>query len=63
MADKIEDVEFDVDNIDRLEIINHVVDSRHEHGRLVVLNKVHGDFKNMEFSLQDDGKTLKIFIN
>jgi len=62
MSDKIEDVEFDVDNISRLEIINHA-DSRHEIGRLLVLKKDLGDFKNMEFSVQDDGKTLKIFIN
>ena len=61
MSEKIEDVEFDVDNINRLEIINHG-DSRHEIGRLLVLKKDLGDFKNMEFSLQDDGKTLKIFV-
>ena len=52
---------MDLDLIDRVEVINHAKND-YSIGRLVVLYKKFLDFKNVELSLQDDNKTLKIFI-
>lgn len=47
--------ETSIENINRLEVINH--NSKHlEIGRIFSFSG------KMEFSLQDDGKSLKIFI-
>tara|TARA_R110000823_G_scaffold10671_1_gene37269 strand:- start:403 stop:573 length:171 start_codon:yes stop_codon:yes gene_type:complete len=53
--------EVDDDKITRLEIINHAGTDRPV-GRLLTLYKEFGDFKNVELSVQDGGKTLKIFL-
>jgi len=55
----------DSNKINRLEIINHGKNI-HPEGRFLViktkeLNSVNS-VNNIEFQLQDDGKTLKIFI-
>jgi len=47
--------------ITRLEIINHASNS-HPIGRLLTLHKLLGDFETIELSVQDDGRTLKIFL-
>ena len=55
---------IDKSKITRLEVINHAsVLNGYSIGRLLVLHKLLGDFKSLEFSLQDDGKTLKIFLD
>jgi hypothetical protein len=48
--------------ITRVEIINHAKNDK-PIGRLLTLYKELGDFNLVELSFQDDGKTLKIFLN
>jgi len=60
MDEKIDDVEFDVDNINRLEIINHRIISGS--GRKVVLDKSRGDFESLNFEIEQDGSIIKIVI-
>ena len=55
-------IDIDVNKIDRLEIINHATNDKAV-GRLLTLYKELKHFKTLEFSVQDDGKTLKIFLN
>jgi hypothetical protein len=52
---------IDTSKINRLEIINHAINN-HPIGRLLTLYQ-NKDFNNIEISLQDDQKTLKIFLN
>ena len=52
---------IDVRNVDRLEIINHATNDKNI-GRLLVLYKELGHFDKLDFQVQDDGKTLKIFL-
>jgi hypothetical protein len=54
-------MEIIVSDIDRLEVINHANNDKGV-GRLLTLYKELGDFGSLEFSIQDDGKTLKIFL-
>jgi hypothetical protein len=54
-------IEIDKDIINRIEVINHY-NTNNPVGRLLVLYKELGDFDKIEFSLQDDNKTLKIFL-
>jgi len=49
-------------NVTRLEVINHAL-NREKVGRIVTLKKQYNDFTNIELSYQDEGKTLKIFID
>ena len=55
--------EINEEKITRLEVINHATA---EHGipigRVLTLYKEMGDFNTIEFSIQDSGKTLKIFL-
>ena len=53
---------FDLEKINRLEVINHA-DNRFPIGRVITLYKELNDFDSLEISIQDDGKTMKIFIN
>jgi len=55
-------MKIDVEKINRLEIINHAKNDKAV-GRLLTLYKELGDFNGLDFSVQDDGKTLKIFLN
>ena len=55
-------MEIDIKKIDRLEVINHSKNDKPV-GRLLTLYKELKDFESLEFSIQDDGKTLKIFLN
>lgn len=59
---EVEKVEFDLKKINRLEVINHAK-NRFDVGRLLTLYSQLGDFKKLEFSIQDDDQTLKIFIS
>ena len=54
--------EIDETKINRLEIINHATND-HQVGRLLTLHKSMGDFEGIEISIQDGGKTLKIFLD
>lgn len=56
---KIEDVEFDVDNIDRLEVIR--VTDKSEYQLVFKLEK--GEhYQEVEFDMGEDGKSLRIFV-
>jgi hypothetical protein len=48
--------------VTRLEVINHAKNNNPV-GRILTLYKELGDFKHIELSYQDGGRTLKIFIN
>ena len=52
---------MNTEKITRLEIINHAKNDK-PIGRLLVLYKELGHFEEIEFSVQDDGQTLKIFL-
>lgn len=56
--------EIDETKITRLEVINHATA---EHGipigRVLTLYKEMGDFNGIEISIQDGGRTLKIFLD
>jgi hypothetical protein len=54
-------MEIQEDLINRIEIINHA-SNEHPVGRLITLHKELGDFNIAEFSVQDGGQTLKIFL-
>jgi hypothetical protein len=54
-------IEIEVKKLDRLEIINHAKNDKAV-GRLLTLYKELEHFNDLEFSVQDDGKTLKIFL-
>ena len=56
-----EENDINVEIITRLEVINHGKNT-HPVGRILTLYKELGDFEHLDFSLQDDGKTLKIFL-
>lgn len=45
-----------------MEVINHASND-HRIGRLLILHQEFGDFNGIEISIQDEGKTLKIFLN
>ncbi len=51
-----------VNNITRFELINHAT-NKHNLGRLITLYKSMGDFGGISFSVQDNGRTLKVFIS
>lgn len=55
-------IEFDSELITRIEIINHAK-NEHPIGRLLTLYKMLKDFDSLEFSIQDGGTTLKIFLD
>ena len=55
-------VTIDLEKINRLEVINHA-ENKHEIGRLLVMYQEKNDFKKIEISIQDEEKTLKIFIS
>jgi hypothetical protein len=48
--------------ITRLEVINHAKNDK-PIGRILTLYQELGDFKSIELSYQDGGKTLKIFLD
>ena len=55
---------IDVKKINRLEIINHAGSSEFiNFGRCFSAHKDLGDFKELLFSVQDNNKTLKIFLD
>jgi hypothetical protein len=57
-----ETLTLNVNKLNRLELINHAKNDKAV-GRLLTLYKELKDFKSLELSVQDDGKTLKIFLN
>ena len=52
---------INMEAINRIEVINHAKNDK-PIGRLLVLYKELGHFEEVEFSVQDDGQTLKIFL-
>lgn len=48
--------------ITRIEVINHAKNDRPV-GRLLTLYKELGDFDIVDISMQDGGKTMKIFLS
>jgi hypothetical protein len=49
--------------LNRIEVINHFTkENGHSIGRILTLYKELGDFNTVELSIQDFGKTLKIFL-
>ncbi|HPP18465.1 MAG TPA: hypothetical protein PLT51_00595 [Candidatus Dojkabacteria bacterium] len=55
-------IEIDESKITRIEVINHA-DNGMPAGRILVLYKDINDFHTMDISMQDDGRTMKIFLN
>lgn len=53
---------FNLEKINRLEVINHAK-NRLPIGRVLTLYKELNDFDSIEISIQDDGRTMKIFID
>ena len=55
--------EIDETKITRLEVINHATDKNGLRiGRALTVYKEMGDFNSIELSVQDGGRTLKIFL-
>lgn len=54
--------QIDQTKITRLEIINHATNDK-PIGRLLTLHKELKDFTNIEISIQDGQRTLKIFLD
>lgn len=52
---------IDYSNVTRFEVINHAVNND-KIGRLLVKYKEKEDFNNLEIAIQDDGKTMKVFL-
>jgi hypothetical protein len=55
-------MEINLEKISRIEVINHAKNI-YSVGRLLTLYKELEDFDSLEISIQDDGRTMKIFIN
>ena len=55
-------MKIDIEKIDRIEIINHAKNDK-PIGRLLTLYKDLGHFGSLDFEIQDNDKTLKIFLN
>lgn len=53
---------IDDTKITRIEVINHAKNT-HQFGRLLTLYKELEDFGSIDISIQDGGRTLKIFLN
>lgn len=53
--------EINEEKITRVEVINHAQNELRI-GRILTLYKSLGDFENIEISIQDGGKTMKIFL-
>lgn len=54
--------EIDDNKITRIEVINHAKND-YSVGRMLTLHKELGDFDIVEISIQDGGRTMKIFLN
>lgn len=55
--------EIEEKKLDRIEVINHFAkDNNRAIGRILTLYKELGDFNTVELSIQDGGRTLKIFL-
>jgi hypothetical protein len=55
-------MEIDLEKISRIEVINHAK-NRYPIGRILTLYKESEDFDSIEISIQDYGRTMKIFID
>ena len=53
---------LDLEKISRIEVINHA-NNRYPIGRVVTLYKELDEFDSVEISIQDGGRTMKIFIS
>lgn len=55
-------IKINQSKINRLEIINHANNNK-PIGRILTLYKELKDFNSIEIQIQDDGKTIKIFLD
>jgi hypothetical protein len=55
-------IDIDESKITRIEVINHA-DNDKPVGRLLTLYKELNDFHTVNISIQDAGRTMKIFLN
>lgn len=55
-------MKIDIEKIDRIEIINHAKNDK-PIGRILTLYKDLCHFGSLDFEIQDNDKTLKIFLN
>jgi hypothetical protein len=55
-------IEISTEKITRLEVINHAQNNMIT-GRLLTIYKNEKHFKSLGFSVQDEGRTLKIFMD
>lgn len=55
-------MEVNLEKISRIEVINHA-NNRYSFGRILTLYKELEEFDSIEISIQDDGRTMKIFID
>ena len=53
--------ELNEEKITRIEVINHAQNEM-SIGKILSLHKELNDFENIEISVQDQGRTLKIFL-
>lgn len=56
------ELKINSDKITRIEVINHAKNDK-PIGRILTLYKELKDFDIVNFSLQDENRTLKIFLN
>lgn len=56
------EIKINTSKVNRIEVINHANNS-YQIGRLLTLYKELGDFDVADISMQDGGKTMKIFLN
>lgn len=55
-------MEINLEKISRIEVINHAKNN-YSIGRILTLYKELEEFDSIEISIQDDGRTMKIFID
>jgi hypothetical protein len=55
---------LDTSKLTRLEVINHAGTSEHiRYGRAFSAHKELGEFDTLSISIQDNGRTIKIFLD
>lgn len=54
-------ISIDLEKISRIEVINHAENDL-EKGRLMVLYKNLGHFETVFIQVQDEGRTMKVFL-
>lgn len=55
-------MEVNLEKISRIEVINHA-SNRYSIGRILTLYRELEEFDSIEISIQDNGRTMKIYIS